>query len=520
MMNAELRFYLALLRRRLPLVAAVTGLFAALGLTLALMLPAVYRAEALMVMESPQISGELAASTVNAAATEHLQIIQQRMLSRANLLELANRHRLYPDRSIDPTLIVEDMRRRTGVNLSFGGGQATLVRLHFDAGDAATASEIANAFVTFMLEENVALRTGISGQTVDFFRIEMARLSEELERRSARITEFMLANRDALPDAQPLLRERQAALEAEVTARLRARAALEAERAEYVARYERTGRVEPVVDDRYAPFLRRLNALQDELDTVIAAEGPESPRAAGLRGRIAAVERSINAQLAAEGFAGSGGAAAVHERQLASIDDRLDEIDADIALTRETLAEINGRLQESLRNAIALDTLERDHQTAREQYAQAMARAATAQTGDLIEAMSRGQRMTVIEQAVPPARPHRPRRQLIAAGGAALGLLLSLALVALLERLNQTIRRPQDLNARLGITPFATIPYLPTPAEAGLGRLRSAATWIAILGGIPAALYAVHAFYLPLDLLAARLSQGTGLAALLPRSGP
>ena len=89
-----------------------------------------------------------------------------------------------------------------------------------------------------------------------------------------------------------------------------------------------------------------------------------------------------------------------------------------------------------------------------------------------------------------------------------------------MERLNQTIRRPQDLNARLGITPFATIPYLPTPAEAGLGRLRSAATWIAILGGIPAALYAVHAFYLPLDLLAARLSQGTGLAALLPRSGP
>ncbi len=518
-MNAELRFYLALLRRRLPLVTAITGVFAAIGVTVALLLPPVYRAEALMVMESPQISGELAASTVNAAATEHLQIIQQRMLSRANLIDLANRHRLYPDRTMDPTLIVEDMRKRTGVNISFGGGQATLVRLHFDAGTAGSAAEVANAFVTFMLEENVALRTGISGQTVDFFQIEMDRLSEELERRSARITQFRLDNRDALPDAQPLLRERQAALEAELTAQQRARAALVSEREDYVARFDRTGRVESIVEDRYAPFLRRLNALQDELDTVIATDGAQSARTVGLRGRIASVERSINAQLAAEGFAGSSGAAAVHERQLASIDDRLDEIDADIALTGEALAEVNTRLQETLRNAIALDTLERDHQTAREQYAQAMDRAATAQTGDLIEAMSRGQRITVIEQAVPPSRPNRPNRPVIAAGGAAFGLLLSLALVALLERLNQTIRRPQDLTARLGIAPFGTIPYLPSPAEAGLGRLRSAAIWIAVLGGIPAALYAVHAFYLPLDLLAARLSQGTGLATLFNGSG-
>jgi len=519
-MNPDLRFYRSILMRRLPLIAAITGVCALIGTAVAMVLPPVFRAEALLVMESPQMPGELAASTVNAAAAEQLQIIEQRMMTRANLLDMAHRHRLYDSGTRDPGQIVADMRERTGVHISAGGGQATTVRLHFDAADPATSAEITNALVTFILEENVSLRTGIAAQTVDFFRIEMERLSAELERRSALITEFKLAQRDALPENQPFLRERQVALEARLAELSRLRAALGADRDSHVQRFERTGRVDVVVEDRYAPFLRRLAALQDELDTAIAADGAQSSRAVGLRGRIAAVERSINAQLAAEGFAGAGGAQAVHERQLASIAERMDEIDADAEMARTELAEVNNRLQETMRNAITLDTLERDHQTAREQYAQAMARAATAQTGDLIEALSRGQRITVIEQAVPPQRPHKPNRRLIAAGGAALGLALSLALVALLERFDQTVRRPADLSGRLGIVAIASIPYIPTPGEAGLQRLRGVAVTLALLGGVPAALYALHAYYLPLDLLLSNLLSALGVSQLVQKVLP
>ena len=519
-MNAELSRFRDIVLRRLPLIAAITGVFALIGTALAMVMPPVYRAEALLVMESPQIPGELAASTVNAAATEQLQIIEQRMMTRANLLDMAHRHRLYDGRTRDPGQIVADMRDRTGVRISAGGGQATTVRLHFDASDPATASEVTNAFVTFMLEENVSLRTGIAAQTVDFFRIEMERLSTELERRSALITEFKLSHRDALPENQPFLRERQVALESRLAEIARQRAALEADRDSHVASFERTGRVEVVVEDRYAPFLRRLAALQDELDTAIAADGEQSSRVVGLRGRIAAVERSINAQLAGEGFSGAGGALAVHERQLASIADRLADMEAEAGLARAELAEVNDRLQETMRNAITLDTLERDHQTAREQYAQAMTRAATAQTGDLIEALSRGQRITVIEQAVPPLRPHKPNRRLIAAGGAAMGLALSLALVALLERLDRRIRRPADLSNRLGIVAIASIPYLATPGEAGRQRLRGLAVVLALLGGVPAALYAVHAFYLPLDLVVSNLLSTLGIAQFVQQLRP
>jgi uncharacterized protein involved in exopolysaccharide biosynthesis len=511
-MNSDVRFYRDLLLRRLPLVALITGVFTALGLAAALMMTPTFRAEALLVMESPQIPDELAVSTVSTGATEQLQIIEQRMLTRAHLLDIANRYGLYQGGGIDPSLIVAGMRGRTTIEIDDGRDQATTMRIAFEASDPNIAAEVTNAYVTFMLEENITLRTNIAAQTVDFFQIEMQRLSEELERRSARISEFKLANSDALPENLPFLRETQGGRQTRLTELARERAQIGSQRADFVLEYEATGRVEVIIEDRYTPFLTRLSALQEELETALVVDGEQGSRVVGLRGRIASVERSINAQLAAEGFAPTGGAGAVFERQLATIDERLAEIDSETALITEELSGLNDQLQVALGNAITLDTLERDHATTREQYAMAMSRAATAQTGDLIEALSKGQRITVIEQAVAPNRPYKPNRRLIMAGGVAFGLMLSLGTIFLLEMLNQTLRRPSDLTARLGITPFATIPFMPTPGEATARRVRGGALALALAGGIPAALYAVHVFYLPLDLILTQLLARFGIA--------
>lgn len=513
-MNSELRFYFSLFLRRMPLFSAVVLVVTALALVVAVLLPPVYRAQAVLLVESPQIPGDLASPTVRTSAAEQLQIVEQRMLTRANLLETANRFRLYQGQTLDPNDIVTDMRKRTRISVDQGRDRATIVQLSFEAADGDTAAEVANAFVSFMLEENVSLRTAIASQTVDFFRREVQRLNEELEARSARILQFKLEHRDSLPENLPELRTRQAELAAQLTALADETRRIAAQRTAYVDRFERTGRVDVVVEDEFAPFLRRLAELQDELDRAVAAAGAGSQRAVGLRGRIASVERSINAQLVAEG-APTGGAQAIYDRQLGLIDDRVAEIEAERAVIEDRLAEVNALVQDALGNSITLDTLERDYLTAREQYAAAMASASAAETGDLIETMARGQRISVLEYAVVPPDPARPNRRLIAVGGVAAGIALALGLLVLLERLNQTVRRPTDLTKRLGIAPFATIPHMETPGAATLRRAGSLGVGAAILLGVPAALYAVHVFYLPLDLLVRQTISKLGLAPLI-----
>ena len=67
-MNAELSYYLSLFLRRIHyfLLFATAGL--AVGLTLAFTKEPVYRAQARLIVESSQIPGELALSTVRASA--------------------------------------------------------------------------------------------------------------------------------------------------------------------------------------------------------------------------------------------------------------------------------------------------------------------------------------------------------------------------------------------------------------------------------------------------------------------
>ena len=125
-MKSELRFYASVLLKRLPIVIALTGLATAVAAYVALTLPATYRAEALLLVEAPQIPDDLATSTVQNNAPEQLDIIQQRLLTRANLLDIANEMNVFPERGdLVPDDIVDLMREQTDFRASFGRDQAT-----------------------------------------------------------------------------------------------------------------------------------------------------------------------------------------------------------------------------------------------------------------------------------------------------------------------------------------------------------------------------------------------------------
>jgi uncharacterized protein involved in exopolysaccharide biosynthesis len=218
----DLKFYFSLFLRRLHYFLIVLTLGTVVGLTLAWMLPPVYQAEARLVVESEQIPDELASSTVHVAATEQLQIIQQRILTRDTLLEMANRLQIYAPapghspRRLEPDEIVEDLRARisivtTGGEQPRGPVQATIVQVGFEAPTAPLSAAVANEVVTLILRENVSMRTTVAGQTLEYFVQEVARLDRELATRSAAILAFKEANNEALPDSLEFRRSQQAA---------------------------------------------------------------------------------------------------------------------------------------------------------------------------------------------------------------------------------------------------------------------------------------------------------------------
>ncbi len=517
-MMSELRFYVSLLFRRLPYLSIVVLLCTVTGLFFAVTLPSVYRAEARLVVESAQIPGDLASSTVQASVVEILEVIQQRLMTRSNLLELSERFDVHAGKQgMSPEEIAEDMRERIHIELPFfsAGNRASFVPVSFSAPTGEMSAQVVDALVAQILQENIAMRTSVTGQTLDFFVQEVARLDTELRNQGASILEFQEAHKDALPDSLDYRRSRQSSLQERVLQLDRELSGLRDRRSRLVEIYERTGRPD-ILGESLTPEQRQLRQLQDQLASALVIYSPENPRIKSLKAQIAALE-AANIKL------GLGTEAAPNitafELQLSDLDGQIEFIEDEKATITSELGALAESIDATPTNAIALGTLERDYENLRLQYAQATASLADARTGNQIESQSRGQRISVAEQAIIPTSPAEPKRKLIVAAGMAGGFGLAAGIFLLLELLNSTIRRPSDLTSQLGVQAFGTIPYMETSGQAAIRRSRLVLALIAMgligYGG----LYLIHLYYVPLDQLVDEAAAKLGFEGILERLG-
>ena len=177
-MTLDLRFYLSLILRRLPIIVAIIFTATMAGILYAVSLPPVYRAEARLLIENPQIPDELAASTVRSTADEILLAIRQRIMTRDNLLAIAERHNLFVT---TPNLSQEQMLDAIGDRVSIymptTQGNTGVVTVSFAAGEPELSANITNEIADQVLQWSAELRTEASGNTLDFFEQEVRRLT-------------------------------------------------------------------------------------------------------------------------------------------------------------------------------------------------------------------------------------------------------------------------------------------------------------------------------------------------------
>lgn len=496
-MNAEIRFYLVLVYKRLPAMLVIFLVFAGGGIGMAITMPPVYVADAKLLVEGAQIPDDMAASTVRTEATEQLQIIEQRLMTRNNLIDIAGKYRVFAEAvGITPDAIVEQMRRRTEIKLTTGRDAATTMEISFRAGEARVAAGVVNELVTLVLTADAARRQDKAVETLDFFEKQVEDLSLELSRRSAEIVTYKEANRDALPEGLDYRMNRQSFLQERLGLAARDIAALQDQRKRLVA----LGSAAVVTQVQQSPEQRQLSDLHADLNAAVAVYSESNPRVILLRKRIEALEAQLGA-LDASTESIPASTTSPLQLQLDEIDSRVAFIDNEVKAVEAELASVQEAIERTPKVSIRLDELEREYENAQTQYNRAVEARAKARTGELIEVSAKGERVSVIEQAVEPTEPDSPNRKLIAGGGVFVGSALAALFFTLTELLNKSIRRPVDLTRGLGVQPLATIPYI---EEEGASQKRQVMALVASFGivfALAAGLWAVHAFYMPLDLL-------------------
>ena len=502
----DLRFYWSLLMRRLPVMLALLIICSAFGAAWAIRAPSTYSASARLLVENPRI---LDSRDTSSDEAEMLQVIEQQLMTRANLIDVANKLNVFGQSS---TLSVDEkldrMRTDTSIRRSGGRDAATMMLVSFTSQNPRTAAAVVNEYTTLILGTNTRNRVGLAESRRAFVPQEVERLSQDLGRPNARILEFKRENADALPenlqyrqDRQSLLQERVARLESDL-------AVLQAQRAEMVRLFEQTGNISAQTAPQ-SPEQQQLAALRAELNSVLGVYAEDSPRVRALRNRIANAERAVEAQVVPGNTGNTGNS--LLDMNLSQIDSRVTMLENERLQANSELESLAASTSATAANAIALGALERDQQNIQARYNAAVVSLDQARQVERVETSAQGQRISVIEAASVPSQPSGPNRKKIALAGIGLGLGLAGGFFVLMELLNNAIRRPAELRSRFQITPLAVIPYIEGRAER---RRRQAIRLLAILAVvivIPLGLWAIHTQYMPLDILAQKILTQLGL---------
>ena len=511
------------LLKRVWAILGFSALVAMMSVFIAFVIPPNYVAGAKILVESQQIPTSLAQPTVTASASERLELIRQRLMTRDNLVSLIDRLGLYEGRNdMSVSDRVDAARGATSFNrISIdrrarrrGGAEVAAFVLSFRSERPDKAAQMANELVTLVLEQNLEARSQRANRTLEFFDLEVGRIKQELVAAQERLAKFKQDNSEALPTGESFRRNELAGLRArrfELETRLldlRARLREQRQRLE-------SGAYGPEFAKSSSPETVALAQLERDLSAASAIYAPSHPTIRRLRSQIAQLESRIGVEADAETVRADP---EVLRRQ--ARDDLMDEIslirgqikvgEEELVQIRERRAEIEDAIARSPTVGLELSALENNLAAIQSQYQEAVSKRTAAETGQKLEVNQQAERFEIIEQARIPDEPVSPDRLKIAALGSAAGLGLALGLALLIEMLNRTIYTSADLERMLELRPMSTIPYIRTAQD----KRRRLVTWLvtgfAVVALPLAALGALHEFYMPIDLMWTKFVERSG----------
>ncbi len=159
----------------------------AIGTLITFAWPAKYLSQGKILISSQEIPTDLVKPTVSTLSNERISYIQQRTMTRDNLLALSKKFNLNMGWQglVSGSEIVDFIRERTVIKpveatLNGERKQAIAFSVGFEYENPQIATRVANELVTMILNEDVRTRTNFASETTKFLEKEVKRLEDQL----------------------------------------------------------------------------------------------------------------------------------------------------------------------------------------------------------------------------------------------------------------------------------------------------------------------------------------------------
>ena len=306
--NADIHQYLDVIKRKKFHFIIPGVLVFLLGATLALILPAVYKSTATILIEAQEIPQDLVRSTVSGYVEQRLQTISQIVLNRANLLEIMNRFGLYEDLKDARTTveIVGKMREDIKVvpitievrTKRERSAEATVAfALSYEGKEPQVVAQVVNFLASLFLEENVKNRQKKARTTTEFFENQLAGFRSVIIDLEEQIAAYKEKHINELPELMQLNLTTIERLEREIDAKkvhvkslINRKIYLEGQ----LATVEPTAQKINLGGERLMSPEEELAVLRSQYLSLSASFSEHHPDVIALKKKLAAMEGEVN----------------------------------------------------------------------------------------------------------------------------------------------------------------------------------------------------------------------------------
>jgi polysaccharide chain length determinant protein (PEP-CTERM system associated) len=168
-------------------------------------------------------------------------------------------------------------------------------------------------------------------------------------------------------------------------------------------------------------------------------------------------------------------------RQRSEIRQEIQNFEMEIANVERQIKDYQQRVERIPKHEQDLLTLQRDYNNLKQSYDSLLSRKLEAEIAVNMEKKQKGEQFTIIDPARLPEKPVSPDLRRLFLMVLAAGLGLGAGLVMLLDFFDSSLKKPESLEADLGVPVLATVPKIYQPRDIWRKRLNRILTAVSLL---------------------------------------
>ena len=426
-------------------------------------IPSVYKAEALIVVDSQKIPERYVSSTVAIDAEDRVAAISHEILSSGRLQKVIDDFDLYhaQKQTHYPEQILLSMRNDIEVVPEKASlGHSIAFRISYLGPSPSVVAQVTNRIANLYVEENLKTREVQAEGTSDFVEDHLKDAQKKLDELEAAVSRYKVSHNGELPQQENslngILGRLQVALEANRDAINRAeqsRVMLQeslgvAESTLQMQQREmRSSGSASIPGSPAAKRVRRSATLQAQLDELRLRYSDDHPDVKRLEYELERVKKlekqePVEVPVATASVPVQAAKSTEDPPEMEQTRQRIASIKSQLALAAQELDKrkleqqritsdislYQGRISGLPIREQEMSQLTRDYDMARTNYRSLLDKKIAAEMAVDMERRQKSERFTIVDAARPPAVPVKPKRMLMTAGGSIFGLVLGLVL--------------------------------------------------------------------------------------------